>query len=1239
MKIASFNCRGIGKKLKRKTIFKECLKFDFSCLQETFVSDLKSKEWKLDWIGDFYHVEGTSNSLGLIVLIRKKLEDGAVQIVIRKKRILCLKVTYNDFCFYIVNVYAPNSKKEKLLFFNDLYYVLDKINCENIFICGDFNMVYDNTRDIISGQPHDGEVVTKFKKWIDTFNLKDIWRLININGIDFTYSKNSPFVARRLDYIFTSEKLLHTVQNVEHIINSYSDHKIVVATISPNIFKRGISFWKMNTSILSDEIYLQQMNDHIDNFLVSIDQDQNPIETFELLKISVKSMTIQYCTQKNKSLKAKELALQNNLVALNKKITSGDKSYSTLSLYENTKKDLGILNVHRAKGALIRSRIKQIEEGEKCSNFFLNMEVNRGNNNTIFSLKGINDQNEIKILNEIKKYYEDIAKSNESIQNVDNKLENYLGDIEHNVLSGNEKDLCNLELSLDEVSKALTCINNDSSPGIDGIPVSWYKVFYNKIKLPLFNSLKCSVENECLGISTRRSVLTLLHKGKDLSKDELINWRPISITNTDYKIFSKCLATRMQNVLSTIIHQSQSGFVKGRSMVDHIRLIDDFINLSNTFNTPGMVVSLDFQKAFDSVEKSTILASLRKFNFGDYFLKLVKTLINNAESCVQNGGWLSGFFEVQRGIRQGCCASPILFIIVAEIMSIKIRANDNIHGLSFKKNNSNSKEFKLLSYADDVTLLLNNTDSLQNAIKDVQDFALFSGLNLNEKKSLGMWIGCDVDNTTTPGNISWIPKGNDLKILGIYFNSITEASENSKNWDSKIQEIEKCIRFLHRRGASLYGKVILCKTFLLSKISNILQALSLPKKVLDQIDSLLFKFIWQKKYSGSKAREKIKRSVLCRSVDEGGLGMIRSNDQQRVFLLKWVEKIALNKISLFNTSNITNIYFEQFGGLQYFLSSTKSYESSIKSKFWNDAISIWRLAKSKTCNESVATTDVLREPLFNNEKIMYKGRVLYFRKWIEKGIKFICDIVDNNRIISLEELKLRVGNHPSIIFEYNAVFNSLPKVWKEKIIYMNLPNNQYNSIENINEKVFCLLKKHNSIIRACLANDSGSEACGRSFWLRKLKTDIQEKYLCAFQATKESKLRLLHFKILHNIYPTSILLNRMGIKSSENCDFCGEKDFVEHMFVNCPKLNGFWDKISTLIYTYTQVKFNLSSSNILLGISKNNHISKKQLNIANHIILIAKFCISKMRYVEISNIFLLFEMELSLRKNQIPIQM
>ena len=134
--------------------------------------------------------------------------------------------------------------------------------------------------------------------------------------------------------------------------------------------------------------------------------------------------------------------------------------------------------------------------------------------------------------------------------------------------------------------------------------------------------------------------------------------------------------------MPSIIHTSQSGFIKGRSIVDHIRLIDDIINFSGKKKSPGMIVSLDYQKAFDSIEKSSILSALQKFNFGSNFIKLVSTLINNTESCVQNGGWLSGFFDVERGIRQGCCVSPILFIIVAEFMSIKIRNNDNINGLN-----------------------------------------------------------------------------------------------------------------------------------------------------------------------------------------------------------------------------------------------------------------------------------------------------------------------------------------------------------------------------------------------------------------------------------------------------------------------------------------------------------------------------------------------------------------------------
>ena len=104
-------------------------------------------------------------------------------------------------------------------------------------------------------------------------------------------------------------------------------------------------------------------------------------------------------------------------------------------------------------------------------------------------------------------------------------------------------------------------------------------------------------------------------------------------------------------------------------------------------------------------------------------------------------------------------------------------------------------------------------------------------------------------------------------------------------------KIERMIKMWQRRNPSLYGKIIICKTFLLSQISYIIQALALPDHVINRIDTLLFKFLWQKRFSNKKAREKVRRSVLCKPIEEGGLNMISLKDQQKVCLLKWIKKL------------------------------------------------------------------------------------------------------------------------------------------------------------------------------------------------------------------------------------------------------------------------------------------------------------------------------------------------------------
>ena len=116
MKTASFNCCGIGKKnLKRKTIFKECMKYDTTCLQETYITDDKRKLSEFKWVGVFFIMYRVLKIL-MIILTIQKMGEGSVQTIIRKERVLCLKMTFSELCFYIINLYGPNSRKEKNIF-------------------------------------------------------------------------------------------------------------------------------------------------------------------------------------------------------------------------------------------------------------------------------------------------------------------------------------------------------------------------------------------------------------------------------------------------------------------------------------------------------------------------------------------------------------------------------------------------------------------------------------------------------------------------------------------------------------------------------------------------------------------------------------------------------------------------------------------------------------------------------------------------------------------------------------------------------------------------------------------------------------------------------------------------------------------------------------------------------------------------------------------------------------------
>ena len=143
--------------------------------------------------------------------------------------------------------------------------------------------------------------------------------------------------------------------------------------------------------------------------------------------------------------------------------------------------------------------------------------------------------------------------------------------------------------------------------------------------------------------------------------------------NITYKLLSSVLANRVKPILSKIIHGNQKGFLAGRYIGENSRVLYDIIHYCNENYEPGLVLLIDFEKAFDSVSWKFIFKVLEFFNFGEFFINCIKVLLRDAKLCVIQNGIFSEFFNIGRGCRQGDPISSYLFLICAEIMGIMIK--------------------------------------------------------------------------------------------------------------------------------------------------------------------------------------------------------------------------------------------------------------------------------------------------------------------------------------------------------------------------------------------------------------------------------------------------------------------------------------------------------------------------------------------------------------------------------------
>ena len=132
------------------------------------------------------------------------------------------------------------------------------------------------------------------------------------------------------------------------------------------------------------------------------------------------------------------------------------------------------------------------------------------------------------------------------------------------------------EILCTELGKALKTMKNNKTPGLDGFTVEFFKFFWIDIGHFVHRSVNYAYRTGSLSVTQKQGIITCLPK-PNKSRENLKNWRPISLLNVIYKLASTVISNRLKSVLHKLIHDDQKGFIAGRFIGENIRLIYDVI--------------------------------------------------------------------------------------------------------------------------------------------------------------------------------------------------------------------------------------------------------------------------------------------------------------------------------------------------------------------------------------------------------------------------------------------------------------------------------------------------------------------------------------------------------------------------------------------------------------------------------------------------------------------------------------
>jgi hypothetical protein len=548
-----------------------------------------------------------------------------------------------------------------------------------------------------------------------------------------------------------------------------------------------------------------------------------------------------------------------------------------------------------------KSRVLWLKEGDNNTKFFHKMANSHRRYNYMerVEVDGIVYEEAPEVREKVVQFYESLYQEHEPWRPTVNGLN-------FDVISPEERDMLEKKFETEEVLQVVKDLQGDKAPGPDGFTMAFFQQCWSVIGGDVMNFF-AEVHTHCkFEKSLNASFIVLIPKKQNASN--IRDFRPISLIGSVYKLLAKVLANRLRMVLDGLISESQNAFVGGRKILDLVLIANECLDSRLKSHVPGVICKLDIEKAYDHVNWQCLLGLLERMGFGIRWRRWIEACIASVQFSVVINGSPEGFFTSSRVLRQGDPLSPLLFLLVMEVLSrmlMKVESEGLIRGFSAGNNGSNGLRISHLLYADDTILFCDADMSQLLYVRMVLNcFEAAIGIWVNMSKSEMVPVG-EVQNLSDLAESLCCHTGElPLSYLGMPLGASYKATAV---WNPILEKMERRLSGWQKLYLSKGGRLTLLRSTLSSLPTYFLSLFTIPISVAHRIEKLQRDFLWGGMGNDS-THHLMGWDKVCTPKAKGGLGIRSLVLLNKALLGKWLWRFGLEENNLWR-----RVVVEKFG--------------------------------------------------------------------------------------------------------------------------------------------------------------------------------------------------------------------------------------------------------------------------------------------------------------------------------------